>query len=89
MLKNCVYLEYDLYSMRIWYTSVHFKLVDLETLQVIVKSYWQHTSLYETMKSSQPEFYANTSLSSQVLCRKHYIYMYLGEYSTKLWLSVK
>ena len=44
MLKNCVYLDYDLYSMQIWYTSVHFKLVDRETLQVIVKSYWQHTS---------------------------------------------
>ena len=66
-LKHCVYLDYDLYSMQIWYTSVHFKLVDLETLQVIVKSYWQHTSLDETMKSSQPEFYANTSLSSQPL----------------------
>ena len=39
-----------------------------------------HTSLDETMKSSQPEFYANASLSSQVLCRKHYINMYLGEY---------
>ena len=30
--------------------------VELETLQVIVKSYWQHTSLDETMKSSQPNF---------------------------------
>ena len=36
------------------------------------------------MQSSQPEFYANAALSSQVLCRKHYINMYLGEYSTKL-----
>ena len=36
------------------------------------------------MRSSQPEFDANASLSSQVLRRKHYIYMYLGEYSTKL-----
>ena len=59
------------------------------TLQIIVKSNWQHTSLDETMKSSQPEFHANAWLSSQVLCRKHNIYMYLGEYSTKLWLSVK
>ena len=59
------------------------------TLQVIVKSNWQHTSLDETMISSYPEFYANASLSSQVLCRKHNIYMYLGEYSTKLWLFVK
>ena len=63
--------------------------VELETLQVIVKSNWQHTSLDETMISSQPEFYANASLSSQVLYRKHYIIMYLDEYSTKIWLSVK
>ena len=60
-------------------------LFELETLQLIVKSNRQHTK----MKSSQPEFYANASLSSQVLCRKHYINMYLGEYSAKLWLSVK
>ena len=65
------------------------ELVELETLKVIAKINWQHTSLDETMKSSQPEFYANASLSSQVLCRKHYINVYLGEYSTKLWLSVK
>ena len=58
--------------------SAQVQLVDLETLQVIVKSNWQHTSLNETMKSSQPEFYANASLLSQVLCRKHNIYMYLG-----------
>ena len=36
----------------------------LETLQLIVKSNRQHTSLDETMKSSKPEFYANASLSS-------------------------
>ena len=65
------------------------ELVELATLQVLVKSNWQYTSLDETMNSSQPEFYANASLSSQVLCRKHYINMYLGEYSTKLRLSVK
>ena len=69
--------------------SAQVELVELETLQVIVKSNWQHTCLDETMKSSQPKFYANASLSSQVLCRKHYINMHLGEYSTKLWLSVK
>ena len=60
------------------------QLDELETLQVIVKSHSQHTSLDETMKSSQPEFNANASLSSQFLCRKHNIYMYLGEYSTNL-----
>ena len=64
--------------------SAQVKLVDLEALQVIVKSNWQHTSLDETMKSSHPEVYAIVSLSSQVLCRKHNIFMYLGEYSTKL-----
>ena len=69
--------------------SAHVELVEFETLQVIVKSNWQHTSLDETMKSSQPEFYANPSVSSQVLWSKHYINMYLGEYTTKLWLSVK
>ena len=58
--------------------------VKLETLQVIAKSHCQHSSLYETMKSSQQEFYANTSLLFQVLCRKHNIYMYSDEYSTKL-----
>ena len=36
------------------------RLVELETLQVIVKINWKHTSIDETMKSSQPEFYANT-----------------------------
>ena len=69
--------------------SAQDELVDLKTLQVIVKSNWQHTSLDETMKSSQSKFNASPSLSSQVLCRKHYINMYLGEYSTKLWLFVK
>ena len=38
--------------------SAQVKLVELETLQVIVKSNWQHTSLDET----QREFYANASL---------------------------
>ena len=69
--------------------SAQVELVEFETLQVIVKCNWQHTSLDETMKSSQPEFYTNASLLSQILCGKHYINMYLGEYWTKLWLSVK
>ena len=60
--------------------SAQVILVDLETLQVIVKSNWQHTSFDETKKSSQPEFYANASLSSQVICLKYNIYIYLGEY---------
>ena len=59
------------------------QLSALEILQVIVKSYGQHTYLEKKMKSSKPQFYANLSLSSQVLCRKHYISMYLGEYMAK------
>ena len=61
----------------------------IHTQQVIVKSYGQYTYLEEAMKSSQPEFYANASLSLQVLCPEQYIFMYLGEYPVKLWLSVK
>ena len=64
--------------------SEHVKLVELETLQVIVVSHGQNTYLEETMKSIQPEFNANTSLSSTVLCRKHYIFIYLDEYQAKL-----
>ena len=64
--------------------SEYVQLADLETQQVIVKSYGQHTYLEEVMTSSQPEFYANATLSSQVLCPKHYTSMYLGEYLAKI-----
>ena len=64
--------------------SEYVKLAELETQQVIVKSYRQHTYLKEVMKSSQPEFYGNTTLLFQVLCPKHYSSMYLGVYSVKL-----
>ena len=70
--------------------SEQVKLAELETYQpyqVIVKSHEQHTYLEETMKSTQHVFYAKTSLSSQVLCRKHYIFMSLGENKAKLWIS--
>ena len=50
-------------------------LVEPEAIQVIVKSYEQHTYLEEKMTTSQPEFYANASLFSTVLCPKHYIYI--------------
>ena len=69
---------------------IHFnedvKLVELETWQVIVGSYKQNDYAYleETMKSSHSEFYANASLSSTVLCCKHNISMYLGEFLAKL-----
>ena len=63
--------------------SEHVKLAELDTQQVIVKSYGEHTYLEEAMKSSQPEFYANASLSSQVLCHKHYNSTYFGEYPAK------
>ena len=47
--------------------SEHVKLVELQTLQVIVESHGQNTYVEETMKSSQPKFYANASLSSTFL----------------------
>ena len=40
--------------------------------------------LEEPMKSTQHVFYANASLSSQVLYRKHYISMSLGQCKAKL-----
>ena len=49
-----------------------------------INSYGQNAYLEETVKSSQPEFYANASLSSAVLCLKHTIFMCLGEYLAKL-----
>ena len=64
--------------------SEHVKLVKHETVGVLVESHEQNTNLEETMISSQPEFFANASLSSQVLCRKHYIFMYLSRYPAKL-----
>ena len=69
--------------------SEHVKLVELGTLQVIVRSYGQNAYLEETTKFSQPKFYANASLSSTVLCRQHNIFLYLGEYLAKLWHSVE
>ena len=45
-------------------------------LQVIAKSCEQHTYLLKTMKYFRPEFCANTTLLSQVLCCKHFISMY-------------
>ena len=48
--------------------SKHVKLAELDTQQVIVKSYGQYTYLEEAIKSSQPDFYAKASLLSQVLC---------------------
>ena len=64
--------------------SEHVKLAELNTQQVIVKSCGQRTYLEEAVKSFHPEFHANESLSSQVLCPKHYISMYLGVYPAKL-----
>ena len=67
--------------------SEHVKLVELETLQVIVGSNGQNAYLEETMKSSEPEFYANAFMQNTFfycLCRKHNISMYLGGYLAKL-----
>ena len=41
------------------------------------------------MNYSRPIFYANATLSAQVLCCKHCISIHLDEYLTKPWLSVK
>ena len=41
------------------------------------------------MKFSRPEFFANLTLSSQVLRCKHYMFMYLNEKLTKFWLAAK
>ena len=57
--------------------SEHVKLVQLATLQVIVGSYGQNAYLEETIKSSQPKFYANASLSSTFLCCKHNIHVHV------------
>ena len=61
--------------------SEHDKLAEP---QVVIKRLWPAHLFRRMMKSSQPEFYANASLSSQVLFPKHYIFMYLGEYPAKL-----
>ena len=63
--------------------SEQFDLSALGIYQVIAKSYERHTYLEEKTKSSHPQFYANLSLSPQVLCPKHYISVYLGEYLVK------
>ena len=62
--------------------SEQVKLAELE--QLLVKSHGQHTYLEERMQSTQHAFYANASLSSQVLYQIHYIFMYIGEFMAKL-----
>ena len=56
--------------------SEHVNLDDLDLQQESVISYGQHTYLEDATKSSQPEFYANAILLSQVVCPKHYMSMY-------------
>ena len=67
--------------------SEQIKLIEHD--RIIDKSHGQHTCIEETMKSSQPKFYANALLLSKALSCEHYVSMYLGEYPVKLWLSVK
>ena len=57
--NNLQFIHQVTIEIRFWKSLALVKLVKLETLQIIVKSHWQHTSLDETMKSSQSEFYAN------------------------------
>ena len=61
----------------------------VRVLQVMVKKSRAVYLSTKTMQSFRPKFYANASLSSQVLYCKKYIYMYLDAYLTKLWLSAK
>ena len=44
-LKNCVYLDYYIQYAGMIHLSEHVKLAELDTQQVIVKSYGQHTYL--------------------------------------------
>ena len=67
-------------SVRVFLEHLRIKAETAKTRYNII-SVW---SLEETMTTSQSEFYANASLSAQVLCRKHYLSMYLGKYPTKL-----
>ena len=41
------------------------------------------------MKPSRPKFFANASILAQVLCYKHYIFIYLNAYLTNLWVYAK
>ena len=85
-LKNCVYLDSDIYiqyaGMILLSEHVRYKTGNCQKL-------WTAYLFRRRMESSQPELYANASLSSQVLFPKHYIFMYLGEYPANFLLSVK
>ena len=68
-----------IYSMQVLiHLSVHVRYTTGNCQKL-----WTAYLFRRRMKSSQPEFYANASLSSQVLFPKHYIFMYLGEYPAK------
>ena len=78
-LKNCVYLDSDIYIYTQYAGMIHLsELVRYTTGNC--QKLWTAYLFRRRMKSSQLEFYANASLSSQVLFPKHYIFMYLGEY---------
>ena len=53
--KKCVYLDRCIQYAGMIHLSEYVKLSELNTQQVIVKSYGQHNYL-EVMKSSQPEY---------------------------------
>ena len=80
------------------YLSDQVRLIELETEQVkcLCKTFKGKSQvmdsiliLQKTMESSRPKLYSNASLSSQTLCCKHYISIYLDEYLTKLWPSTQ
>ena len=85
-LKNCVYLDSDIY---IQYAGMIHLSEHVRYTTGNCQKLWTAYLFRRRMKSSQPEFYTNASLSSQVLFPKHYIFMYLGEYPANFGLSVK
>ena len=83
-LKKCVYLDSDIQYAGVIHLSEQVQLAEGNCQKL-----WTAYLLRSRMKSSQPEFYAKASLLSQVVCLKHYIFIYLGESPAKLSLSVK
>ena len=80
-VKNCVYLDSDIYIyIYIQFAGMIHLSEHVRYTTGNCQKLWTADLFRRRMKSSQPEFYANASLSSQFLFPKHYIFMYLGEY---------
>ena len=61
-LNICVYLDYDLYSMQIWYTSVH------------KSTGWTWNITGNSQKSLTAHFFRwnNVIFSTRILCKTHH-----------------